>query len=142
MRLPALAAVPAPRAAMRRHPAEQRDELASLQGCPSSGFERTLSHRCARTPLCITERADVADGSTSAVSLTPSAPPTEADRTRSIGRKPRTVCQSQKSSLCFNGVFGGRKIGKPFDDKGYYCSLGSASKINKLYNRSISPGQS
>jgi hypothetical protein len=32
---------------------------------------------------------------------------------------PRTVCQSQKSPLRFNGIFGGRKIGKPIDDKGF-----------------------
>jgi hypothetical protein len=34
--------------------AEQRDEVASPHGRPSSGIGRTLPHRCARTPLCIT----------------------------------------------------------------------------------------
>ena len=36
---------------------------------------------------------------------------------RPIG--PRTVCQSQKSLLHFNGIFGGSESGKPIDDKGF-----------------------
>src|SRR5262249_54819444 len=75
----------------------QRYKRASPHGPPPQAWGRTLPHTCARMPLCITAklRADVADGSNSAVRAISARCPVcpKADMGRAIYECTRHVAQ-------------------------------------------------